>query len=39
VQVLDEVHELASAYGWSEEEILGLSSRRRRQYVERLTRA
>lgn len=39
VQVLDEVHELASAYGWSEEQILGLSSRRRRQYVERLVRA
>jgi hypothetical protein len=39
VQVLDQVHELASAYGWSEEEILQLSSRRRHQYVERLTRA
>jgi hypothetical protein len=39
VQVLDQVHELASAYGWSEQEILRLSSRRRHQYVERLTRA
>jgi len=36
VQLLDEVHQLAVAYGWSEEQILRLPSRRRRRYVERL---
>jgi hypothetical protein len=36
VQLLDEVHELAAGYGWSEPQILSLSSRRRRQYVERM---
>lgn len=36
VQLLDEVHELAIGYGWSEEQVLRLSSRRRREYVERL---
>jgi hypothetical protein len=38
VQLLDEVHEMALTYGWSEDEILRLSSRRRHEYVERLTR-
>lgn len=37
VQLLDEVHQLAIGYGWSEEQVLRLSSRRRREYVERLT--
>ena len=36
VQLLDEVHELAAGYGWSEEQVLRLPSRRRREYVERL---
>jgi len=36
VQLLDDVHELALGYGWSEEQVLRLSSRRRREYVERL---
>jgi hypothetical protein len=36
VQLLDEVHQLAAGYGWSEEQVLRLPSRRRRQYVERL---
>lgn len=36
VQVLDDVHQLAIGYGWSEEQVLRLSSRRRREYVERL---
>lgn len=31
---LREIHTIAGAYGWSEEEILGLSARRRRTYVE-----
>jgi hypothetical protein len=31
---LDDVHTLASAYGWSEEEILALSPARRRVYLE-----
>jgi len=35
-RVLDEVHSLATGYGWSEEDVLKLSSRRRRRYVERL---
>jgi hypothetical protein len=36
VQLLDEVHQLATGYGWSEEQVLVLPSRRRREYVERL---
>jgi hypothetical protein len=39
VQILDDVHQLATGYGWSEEEVLRLSSRRRRRYVERLASA
>jgi hypothetical protein len=37
VQLLDEVHQLAIGYGWSEEQVLRLPSRRRREYVERVT--
>jgi hypothetical protein len=33
-QLLREVHLLASAYGWSESEILQLSAARRRRYLE-----
>jgi hypothetical protein len=33
-RLLAEVHELASAYGWSEEQILGLSPARRSAYLE-----
>jgi len=33
-RVLQEVHVLASAYGWSEEEILGMSSWRRQVYLD-----
>jgi hypothetical protein len=32
--VLNEVHELACAYGWSEAEVLGMSDVRRRAYLE-----
>ena len=32
-RTLDEVHVLATAYGWSEREILALSASRRRRYV------
>jgi uncharacterized protein (UPF0212 family) len=32
-RTLDEVHALASAYGWSEREILSMSASRRRRYV------
>jgi len=32
-RLLRQVHRLASAYGWSEEEILGLSSQRRASYL------
>jgi len=39
VQLLDEVHQLAIGYGWSEEQVLRLPSRRRRDYVERLAGA
>lgn len=35
-RLLDEVHRLALAYGWREEEILNLSDRRRAAYLERL---
>jgi hypothetical protein len=33
-RILREVHALASAYGWSEEEILGLSPARRQAYLD-----
>jgi hypothetical protein len=32
-RVLNEVHQLAAAYGWSESEILGMSSVRRSAYL------
>ena len=32
--IAHEVHELAAAYGWTEREILQLSSARRRLYLE-----
>ena len=32
--LIEEVDALASAYGWSEREILALSGRRRRAYLE-----
>jgi hypothetical protein len=35
-QVLQEVHRLARAYGWREADILALSARRRRDYLEML---
>lgn len=35
-RTLAEVHALASAYGWTEQEVLGLSARRRRLYLERV---
>lgn len=35
-RLLGEVHELACAYGWSEDEILGLSAARRAAYLERV---
>lgn len=34
--VLDEVHALASAYGWGEAEILAMPAGRRRRYLERV---
>lgn len=34
-RLLDEVHELAWAYGWTEAEILGMSSARRNAYLDR----
>ncbi|MFL6844079.1 MAG: hypothetical protein ACJ8ER_04275 [Allosphingosinicella sp.] len=34
--LIDEVHLLAAAYGWTEEEILGLGRRRRAAYLARL---
>ena len=33
-RLLSEVHTLASAYGWSERDVLGMSARRRRLYLE-----
>jgi hypothetical protein len=33
-RLLRDVHALASAYGWSEREVLGMSARRRRLYLE-----
>ena len=35
-RVLDEVHALASAYGWNEDEVLALGSVRRRAYLDRI---
>lgn len=35
-RLLSDVHRLASAYGWSEREILGLSAARREFYLERV---
>jgi hypothetical protein len=35
-RLLDEVHVLALAYGWSEPEILALADTRRRSYIERV---
>jgi hypothetical protein len=35
-RLLDEIHWLARAYGWTEEEALKLSPRRRRAYLERI---
>jgi hypothetical protein len=35
-QLFDEIHVLASSYGWTEEKVLGLSSRRREAYVRRV---
>jgi hypothetical protein len=34
--IYDEIHTLASRYGWSEDEILSLSRQRRARYVERV---
>jgi hypothetical protein len=36
LQLLDEVHELASAYGWSERAILAMSAPRRAAYLARI---
>jgi hypothetical protein len=36
LRLLDEVHRIASAYHWSEREILGLPAARRRFYLEAL---
>jgi len=36
-RVLDEVHLLASAYGWSEKDILAMTPKRRRSYLDRIT--
>ena len=33
--LVEDVHTLANAYGWSEDQVLTLPSRRRRRYVER----
>lgn len=38
-RLVDELHELASAYGWNEQEVLALSPARRRRYIERLRSA
>jgi hypothetical protein len=35
-QLVDEIHQLATGYGWTEDQVLRLPSRRRRRYVERL---
>jgi hypothetical protein len=36
-RLLGEIHELASAYGWSEHDIVGMSPTRRRAYLELLS--
>jgi len=36
-RTLDELHVLASAYGWSEKNILAMSPRRRQLYLDRIT--
>jgi hypothetical protein len=36
VQLLDDVHQLALAYGWSERDILAMRPSRRRRYLERV---
>ncbi|MEJ2670936.1 MAG: phage baseplate protein [Deltaproteobacteria bacterium] len=36
IRVLDELHLLASAYGWSESDLLAMSQRRRQFYLERI---
>ena len=38
-RTLDEVHALASAYGWTEREILTMSASRRRRYVSMIAQA
>lgn len=35
-ELLDGVHVLASAYGWSEQEVLGLPAQRRQAYIDRI---
>lgn len=35
-RLLDEVHVLAAAYGWREDEILSVSAARRRYYIEKI---
>lgn len=35
-RLLDDVHELATAYGWSERTVVSLPARRRRAYLERV---
>lgn len=37
-ELFDDIHVLASAYGWTEDEVLRLSSMRRQAYVRRLVR-
>jgi hypothetical protein len=37
-RILDEVHTLASAYGWREADILALSPHRRQLYLERASK-
>jgi hypothetical protein len=37
LRLLSEIHELASAYGWSEQSIAGMSSQRRNAYMETLS--
>jgi hypothetical protein len=37
-RTLQDVHTLASAYGWSEKDILGMSSRRRKSYLDMVSR-
>jgi hypothetical protein len=34
MRLFRDVHSLAAAYGWSEREIIGMSARRRRLYLE-----